>query len=95
MGLTETFPVVQEDLYGASVSQPSKCIEKQRIASTVKRKFIFPTNIFLCLAGIFLFLSPDSIVYLWQGWRRTIKREFIPEDDDLSQQAVGKLFMII
>lgn len=25
-GVHESFPIVQEDLYGGSVSQPSKCI---------------------------------------------------------------------
>lgn len=38
---------------------------------------------------MFLILSPDNTVYLWQGWRRTLKREFVPEDEFL-EKAVGE-----
>ncbi|CAL8070140.1 unnamed protein product [Orchesella dallaii] len=32
--------------------------------------------------SIFLVLSPDNTVFVWQGWRRTVKREFVPEDEE-------------
>ncbi|ODN05316.1 Supervillin [Orchesella cincta] len=32
--------------------------------------------------SIFLVLSPENTVFVWQGWRRAVKREFVPDDEE-------------